>query len=231
MSAVDDLRNAATDAGASLVGCIAAMNVLSIPNGERERVAVALLYSSICQARSAAQVVSVDPVDSLFAAFILQRSQLDHCLRGAFFARAASEQELRYFLENDGLMPRDGGLGARRLATIVSESFEWEPKDKIEQVVANHWGTLSAMSHGGMATLGYYVHEDGLGPPSVEQGSYDFFINSVALGHIAVSVAMTLATNVEETDVQTALWNWKHESDRFFAKWRDEEGVERPEVR
>jgi hypothetical protein len=102
----------------------------------------------------------------------------------------------------------------------VTESSCWGPKEQIENVVNDHWGVLSAMSHRGLATLKCYVNWDDLGSPEPEPGSHAFFLNSVALGHIAVALAISLATNVTGGKVQIALGKWKNEPEQFFGKWK-----------
>jgi hypothetical protein len=182
------------------------LSALEIPRNERNGTAIALLYSAAEQAHSAAFLVARDIKRGVLPALILIRSQLDHLMRAAFFARAATAEQLEHFLENDEL-PRHKGrkLGPRELARINADAFEWQPRERVPNLVADAWGVLCGFSHGGRALLNYFVGPDGVGhaPPAKE------FIhtlrNSVALAQLGLAIAIELSRNFSEEHVQQAM--------------------------
>lgn len=81
---LEKLVPAAADSVGAINACYRVLSKMDIPNSERNNVAVALLYASMDQARSASFLIAQDVEQSVFGALILLRSQLDQLMRAAF---------------------------------------------------------------------------------------------------------------------------------------------------
>lgn len=217
---LENLVPAALESVASIDGCYPVLAKMELPNDERTNVAIALLYASLEQARSASFLIGNDVHQSVFAALILLRSQVDQLMRAAFFAGPATDQELATYLAEDELPRRNGNkLGPRSLASINEAHFGWTPVGRIPATVENSWGVLSGMTHGGMALLNYYIGENGIGAHPASDEFVDVVTNSVVLTHLAVATALSLATNEESGELQTALQAWYQKGHEYFSKW------------
>lgn len=217
---LDKLLPAATESIAAIDSCYPVLAQMELANEERTNVAIALLYASIEQARSACFLVAHDVQQSVFGALILLRSQVDQLMRAAFFAGPASAEQLAFFLENDELPLHNGNkLGPRSLSRINEEFFNWQPAGRIPTAVDNSWGTLSGMTHGGRALLNYYIGEDGIGPYPPTDEFTEMLSNAVVLTHLAVAVALSMARNQEAPGLQAALRAWYDAGHAYFDKW------------
>lgn len=218
--AANRLVPAAQASVASIDKCYLPLAEMELPNDERTNVAMALLYASIEQARSASFLVAHDAEQSLFGSLILLRSQTDQLMRASFFAGPATDEELAFYLANDKLPPRNGNLlGPNSLSKINEEHFGWLPKGRVPDTIANSWAALSGMTHGGRALLAFYSSADGIGPHPPTDEFIEVFTNSVAFTHLAVSVALTLARNPHAENLQAALHAWHEAGRQYFEEW------------
>lgn len=217
---LEKLVPAASESIAAIDGCYPVLAQMELPNDERTNVAIALLYASLEQARSACFLIANDPLQSVFGALILLRSQVDQLMRAAFFAGPASTEELAFYLANDKLPRRDGNLlGPISLSRINEAHFNWEPVDRIPNAIDKSWGTLSGMTHGGRALLNYYIGEDGIGPYPPTDEFIEVLTTTVVLTHLAVAVALSMARNSEAGEMQVPLPAWCESGRAYFAKW------------
>ena len=217
---LEKLVPAATESVAAIEGCHFVLSQMELPNDERTNVAIALLYASLDQARSACFLVGHDAEQSVFGALILLRSQVDQLMRAAFFAGPASTEQLAFFLENDELPLHNGNkLGPRSLSRINEEFFNWQPVGRIPDTVQNSWGTLSGMTHGGRALLNYYIGDDGIGPYPPTDEFIEVLTNAVVLTHLAIAIALWMARNKEADSLQAALRTWHDAGQAYFHKW------------
>ena len=217
---LENLVPVALESVTTVDACYPVLAKMHLPNDERTNVAIALLYASLEQARSASFLIAHDVQQSVFAALILLRSQIDQLMRAAFFAGPATTDELASYLADDELPRRNGNkLGPRSLARINEAHFGWTPIDRIPTTVENSWGTLSGMTHGGRALLNYYIGEDGIGayPPNDE--FIEVVTNSVVMTHLAMATALSLATNRESGELQASLHTWHEAGHEFFRRW------------
>ena len=226
---LEKLVPAAADSVGAIDGCYRVLSKMDIPNSERNNVAVALLYASMDQARSASFLIAKDVEQSVFGALILLRSQLDQLMRAAFFAGPASADQLESYLADDELPRLNGNrLGPRSLSRINEEFFGWEPVGRVPALVEHSWGTLSGMTHGGRALLNYYISDDGVGPYPPTDEFIGVLSNTVALAHLGVAIALTLAGNFQSSELQAELQEWNQAGHVFFDRWgptASEQGV------
>lgn len=154
------LREAAGDAHAVLHFAYSPLAELKPIQTQQNSVAVRLLYSSLEVARSACLLIKNDLDNSLFAAGILLRSQLDHQLRGMYFALCATPEDFQYFLKKDALPPQKDGrkLGPVALAKLLGAKLhdEEEHRQIFEAHVKSQWDELTSFAHGGLSMLDFY---------------------------------------------------------------------------
>jgi hypothetical protein len=168
-----------------------------MPDSERNQVALALLLASLDQARTLCYLLTMDARNGWYSALILHRSQIDHFLRGAFFAQPASDQELAYFLGKNKLPSRSPpgtskrALSTNELAAIVIAGYDWDG-EKLLNTIRNHWGPLSGIVHGGRELLAAYLSEDGIGAEIELTELVGIVINTVALSHMVSAVLMAI---------------------------------------
>lgn len=218
---------AATESVTAIEGCYPVMAQMALPNTERTNVAIALLFASLEQARSACFLVAHDAQQSVFGALILLRSQVDQLMRAAFFSGPATNDELAFYLANDKLPRRNGDfLGPISLSRINEAHFNWQPVGRVPNTIENHWGTLSGMTHGGRALLNYYIGEDGIGPYPPTDEFIEVLTNAVAMAHLAVSVALSMATNWESDELQSPLRAWDDAGHAYFTKWAPKQAAD-----
>lgn len=217
---LDNLVPFALESVAAFDACYPVLAKMHLPNDQRVNVALALLYGSLEQARSASFLVGHDVHQSVFAALILFRSQIDQLMRAAFFAGPATAEELEFYLAEDKLPSRNGNkLGPRSLSLINEAHFQWTPIGTVPTTVDSSWGVLSGMTHGGRALLNYYIGEEGIGAYPPNDDFVQVVKNSVVLGHLAVATALSLATNKESDELQTVLQAWFQAGHEFFGRW------------
>ena len=223
MEPTSNLVRCAIEAIALVDKLLAIMSKANIPNQERQRVALTFLFSSIAQSRSAMKLIELDPTDSIFAAFILMRSQIEHFLRGAFLAGPASDTEFQHFMQHEKLLPRgEISLGPRTLAPIVEAHFGWGKKSKLTAMVRGHYDDLNGATHGGRAMLGWYLAGNIVGT----RGPHDVFlpllIHDTVLAWLAMTAALSLAEQRgdESDDVLSGEVNSLGADCReFFERW------------
>jgi hypothetical protein len=211
---------AAAASVAAIDSCRPVLSEISFPQNVRAGIAAALLCASIDQARSASFLIANDPARSTFGALILLRSQVDQLMRSAFFAGPASDEELAFYLDKDELPKRDKyKLGPISLAQINELHFNWGPVGRVPKLIKDSWDILCGLTHGGHALLAYYNGEDGIGQLKPNDDLISELTNSVALTHIGVTIAMSMATNEEAPSLQKALNVWQISADAYFSAW------------
>jgi len=201
--------------------CYDLMSKLSLPQGERMRVAISLMFASIEQARSACLLIANDADRSTFAAMILLRSQIDQMLRGMFFAGPATDDQLAYFLKNDE-MPKINKVKAHPalLADLVDTHFKWTPKGKIQSFVINHWKDLCGFTHGGHALLGFYAGDEGISPMKPTDDLIEVVCNTVSLCCITVQVVGGSALNKDDPEFKKSANEWAERALSFLHTWQ-----------
>jgi len=201
--------------------CYDLMSRLSLPQSERIRVAISLMFGSIEQARSACLLIANDADRSTFAAFILLRSQIDQMLRGMFFAGPANDDQLAYYLDKDE-MPKIGKIKAHPvlLAEINDNHYGWAPKGKIQSFVVNHWKDLCGFTHGGHALLGFYAGGEGISPMKPTDELIEVVCNTVTLCCITIQIIAGTALNKEEPEFKKNADKWAENALEFLNTWQ-----------
>lgn len=176
----------------------ATMPRFDIPNSQRNEVALALLLASLDQARTLCYLLATDPINGWYSSLILHRSQIDHFLRGAFFARPATDPELDFFLRKNKLPSRSPPEADKKLtlttnevAAIIVEAYGWEG-ERLINTIRNHWGPLSGIVHGGRELLNAYLSEEGIGAEIDLQELVSIVVNTVGLAHMVSAVLMAI---------------------------------------
>lgn len=193
---------------------------LGITASERSLTFLPLLMASMDNAATLLFLLAEKPERSWVAALSLHRSQFDYFLRAAFFARAASEQELGRF-RSKGKMPkraeksgRKRDIFIRELAEEVSDSFQWD--EKLVNTLKGHWSPLSGIVHGGTEVLGIYTAKGQIGIADVDaKPLLQVLDNVLVLVQLAMAVAMS-ASPRSEAEVSDAVEPVYKEAVRFF---------------
>lgn len=201
-----NLRAVAHDALTLIEDLRATLPHFDMANTERNRVALALLLASLDQARTLCFLLATDPNNGWYSSLILHRSQIDHFLRGAFFAQPATDSELAYFLEKNRLPSRrpagerPRSLHTNELAAIIIDIYGWDG-ERLVTTIRNHWGPLSGIVHGGRELLGAYLSEEGIGAEIDLSELVDVVTNTVALAHM-VSAVLMATTPLDPEQIQ-----------------------------
>jgi len=156
------LKRAAELALAGINEAMLAITKLPIASSERNALSVTLMRASMDYGRALVLLVSIHADDFGSSAVVLHRSQLEALLRGAFFAREASDAELTYFIEHDEMPSRcdeKGKLrrvGPKDMSVLVGGVLHVGDSKKLIAMVENSWSLLCGMVHGGMAVFKTY---------------------------------------------------------------------------
>lgn len=131
-----------------------------------------LLISCLDLGKAMAAIVRDDPNGGWLAAHVLQRPQMEHFLRGAFFLGLASEEEARRFIEKDKLPVRSEGRKKGATTISLSEMADevdrkWGWGDKLKHAVDGTKRDLHGAVHGGAQVVRIYCSKGEIGDPSV----------------------------------------------------------------
>jgi hypothetical protein len=159
---MEDLKQAATIALQGIDTVLGVIAKLPIPGSKRNALAVTLLRASIDHARALVLLISIHPHEFGASAVALHRIQIDTMLRGAFFAKNATDEEVEYFIEHDDMPSRPDSKGKPKrlnpkdLAPLVGEVLAVGDNKKLISMVENTWNVLCSMVHGGMTMVVTY---------------------------------------------------------------------------
>jgi hypothetical protein len=204
--------------------CIKLFQKLNSRRVMRYLTAVSHLIASIDYARSAFLLIWKDTNRSWIPARILFRCQTDLLMRGAFFAGPSTDEEYKYFEENDEMPKRDGNrLGPKSLVKINNAYFQQfvirnSAINMMEKVTSDDWGPTSALAHGGHHLLGRYIGEDGIGMREPDPEFRRHINNSmIGVAYAMYIVLNYLATNKDGLKKEIELWEMATEL--HLAKW------------
>jgi len=210
------------------------------PESVRSRTALALLMAAIDQAWGFCHVLATAPGHGHFAALTLYRPLVETLLRGAFFAKPATDAEVAYFLEKNQmpsrapLHPRPGQSGkkirlpAGELAIIVSKAFELEPHDRLPQVVQSEIEGWHGMVHGGREVVQLYggrarQRTDGtkepLGASTAAEEMFELVPHVAVLAWLAMRAAVTLGKAKQDQRAYQAAQLVRDSYQSFILRW------------
>lgn len=164
---------------------------LALHIDERSATALPLALASMDTAAAIYKLLINEPEQSWVAAVTLQRTQMEYVLRAAFFAKAASEKELRAF-RRKGHMPKRGerGIYIAEVAGEAAEHLGWD-KDKLLSTVKVHQRDLSGLVHGGREVLAIYTQHDTWGDLTVDWDELIHHVDNILVfTQLALGVAM-----------------------------------------
>jgi hypothetical protein len=172
---------------------------LDLRGTDRSATALPLALASMDTAAAIYKLLINEPEQSWVAALTLQRTQMEYVLRAAYFAKAASEDELRTF-RRKGRMPKRAGrdIYIAEVAGEAADHLGWD-KDKLLQSVKIHQKDLSGLVHGGKEVLAIYTRHEEWGDLTVE---WDELINHVDNILIFSQLAMAVAMSFSPLDAQ-----------------------------
>lgn len=162
---LDAQRNAMT-----AVGEIELAHFDALPEIARVRalVAVTLLKASCDVGLAASTLLATSLEDFVAAALALHRTQIETYARGVFFKSAATDAELRRFVERDEMPKRLRSNGRRSTITtaeVLQAAAHVEDMDaaKLQGMMDNVWAGLCGVVHGGRPLLQTYRTVDTIG--------------------------------------------------------------------
>lgn len=172
---------------------------------ERNYVVMQLLRASCDHGRALVYLFASNPTDMAGSAMVLHRSQIEQFVRGIFFGRDATDEELQYFLEEDEIPKRPTANGKmaklhlNELAKIAHDRLGLDDTDKLASMIKNVWSPLNGLVHGGKALrVLYRDHKDEIGcriPPAIQ---FQTIGNAMALTNFALIVAMEFVEHSPE---------------------------------
>jgi hypothetical protein len=163
---MDRVKQAADLALTGINEAMLAITKLPIAGSERNALSVTLMRASMDHGRALTLLLSIHSDDFGSSAVALHRAQLEALLRGAFFARDATDEELAYFIKEDEMPSRPDEKGKLRrlnpkiLAGLAGGVLQVGDSKKLIRMVDNTWSVLCAMVHGGMAVVKTYNHAE-----------------------------------------------------------------------
>lgn len=177
-----------------------AMANLGNIHSERTNIALPLLLASLDTAEAALVLLKLCPERGLVPAFALQRVQIEHVFRAAFFASVANERELNRFLTR-GKMPnrqlsgnRRQAIKVRQILQEVAEDLGFEPSE-LAGLVYPRYERLSALVHGGIEIPRIYLQNEQMGDLRLADWSIVMpeVYGIVAYVQMALNVAMMMS--------------------------------------
>lgn len=170
---------------------------------ERTMVVLPLVLSSLDMADTVCFLLEAAPERYWVGAAALQRAQIEHLLRAAYFARAATEVEVEAF-RTEGELPRrphdrpdrpDRTIYLREIAQEAYQEVLGDDLPKLLAMIKNHHGDLSGFLHGGKEIVDVYSRmHDELGNIELEWDELLGTVDNVAVFvQFAVGVAMGLS--------------------------------------
>lgn len=169
---------------------------------ERNMVVLPLVLSSLDMADTVCFLLEAAPEQHWVGAMALQRAQMEHLLRAAYFARVGTPEEVTKFRTKGDLptRPKDNpeeGDRAIYLREIAAEAYHDLGDDlpKLLNMVKNHARDLSGFLHGGKEIVDVYsrMHEE-LGNIELSWDDLQDMVDNVAVFvQFSVGVAMSVS--------------------------------------
>lgn len=216
---LDRLKDRSFDAIGVLTKIHEAIASLEVLIDERTATAVPLVLGSLDMADSIYTLLVKRPERSWVATHALARSQIEYLMRAAFFARAASDEEVMRFRET-GRMPNrdDRTIYLRRLATEAAQHMSW-PEELLIETVSQHQRELSSAIHGGREVLGIYTQHDEWGNIDLPWDELGPHVNNVLVfALLALDVVASHSSNDAQSKL-AALGPAYNAANEYFGKW------------
>ncbi|MEO7067403.1 MAG: hypothetical protein ABI114_10880 [Rhodanobacter sp.] len=162
---MQELKRAANLALTGIEATLRAIVKMPMDRSRRNLLAATLLRASMDHGCALAFLVSCHPDEFGAPALALHRSQIETLMRGAFFAKEATDEEVTYFIENDDMPKRrdENGrlkrLNPKDIAPLVSDILSLGDSKKVINLINNSWDMFCGMVHGGMHLVMTYNNQ------------------------------------------------------------------------
>lgn len=197
-AAIADVQAKAADGRALICQIPAVLDSLRIDSTKRRFIALSLLVGSLEHARLLCSILSTDLETSWLPAMSLHRSQIDHLVRGAYFADPATDEEVDAFYKKGTLPQTPKPKGGRRamylseMAEAVRAHYRWD--GKFSAAIRNRYSPLSGITHGGIEVVNVHLKNGIVGDTTTNYAGLSPTVGDiVALAYITVAVAMVLS--------------------------------------
>ncbi|WP_152624900.1 hypothetical protein [Xanthomonas sp. GPE 39] len=196
--AITELKGRAQQAQEILHLARKAVADLGLKADERVATSLPLVLASMDHADTILVLLCDLPYRFWLSSLVLQRTQMEYVLRAAFFAKAASENELRRFRAK-GKMPNRGEskIHLGRMAEEAIDHLGWEDKENFLASVRAHQRQLSTIVHGGKEILLIYTKNKEWGSSDADGAKLAGSIDTVL---VYVMVAMAVVMSLSPLD-------------------------------
>ncbi|MBN5031197.1 hypothetical protein [Stenotrophomonas maltophilia] len=204
---------------------------------DRGRTAVPLLLAAMDQAWAFSHLLATEPELGQFGAVSLYRSLTETLLRGAFFAKPATDDEIQYFRTKD-LMPQRAPMRAKfgskktklsagELAEIVDHAYAFEPRGRLVESVQADWNQWNGIVHGGVNVVGMYGGarfrgSDGMHLPmgwhSQNEGMQELVSHAAVFAWLALLAATEVAHTLPD-EARDAIKYTEQQYQGFALRW------------
>jgi hypothetical protein len=194
MTDMDVLRRRAAQAHEVLTRTHETVASLELVIDERVETSLPLILGSLDHASTILDLFVNRADRSWVSALALQRSQMEYVLRAAFFAKAASEKEIRRFRVK-GKMPNRGKqqIYIANVADEAADHLGWDKQRLIASVRA-HQRELSKVVHGGNVIIAIYTSTDEWGTIDTDWTELAGHVDTIVVYMmLAMAVAMSLS--------------------------------------
>lgn len=219
MNELEQLRARVHEAQHVLTATYQAIPKLELISDERTATTVPLVLGSLDMADSFLILLALRADRAWVAATALQRVQMEYCLRAAFFAHAATEEELTA-CRADGVMPKRGKrrIHLMDVAREAAAKMGWDP-DRLLNVVEIQQRELSSAVHGGKEILAIYTQHEEWGDITVPWNDLGNHVDNVMVfSQLALAVLISQSPLAEE-QLSAATRPCYEAAQAYFDKW------------
>lgn len=219
MNELEQLKARVHDAQHVLTATYQAIPKLELVHDDRTATTVPLVLGSLDMVDSFLILLALRADRAWVAATALQRIQMEYCLRAAFFAHAATEEELTAF-RADGVMPKreKRRIHLMDVAREAAAKMGWDP-DRLLNVVEIQQRELSSAVHGGKEILAVYTQHEEWGDITVPWNDLGNHVDNVMVfSQLAFAVLMSQSPLVGE-QLSAATRSCYEAAHAYFGKW------------
>lgn len=178
---VEHLHSRVRNATKVLTSVQRAIADLQIVIDARTATTIPLVLGSFDMADAAFTLLLTRHQRTWVSCLALQRSQLEYVVRAAFFAKAASERELKRFRRSGELLRRgERTIWIGKVAEEAAQHLGWE-EERLVATVRAHQKDLSSAVHGGREVLRIYTMNEEWGDIEVDWAELTVHVDNIVV--------------------------------------------------
>lgn len=181
-----------------------------IPHAGRAPITVALGLVAVLHAKASVRVIASMGQEAVCTAAAMQRVMIEALLRAAFFSRAASDDELRDFLDL-GRMPKRPGVTTRpapiSLRQLAQESAAAWGHDVFSRVLGGQGAldALNGLTHTGREILVSTARDGEFGPAASQEQLAGLLVHALSIAACAATLIANSASILALAELQDFL--------------------------